>query len=302
MFRHDIIYYYTFGGTIREYVNDIAIDSSGNAYIAGYTESKDFPTTHEAFQENFNGGSSDVYVTKLTTLGTDIVFSTFLGGGGKDRSIGFVVDDYSNIYITGTTTSTSATFPISIDALKKRKSGIDDIFITKLNGNGTGIIYSSFLGGMLSDSGYGIKMDISGSIYIYGLTSSQDFPVINGIFDVGCYSQFDTNGSFIVKLLLEENTTVEKIDNWKQMILLNHPYPNPFNNSTTISFYLLRTMHIQLNIYNIQGQVIDTILSDLQKPGKHIVIWNAGNFSSGFYFCTIQGENVYKTEKILLLK
>jgi hypothetical protein len=175
--------YETFLGTgVGE---DIAVDAAGNAYITGET-SGGYPTTSGAFDETPNG-LDDVFVTKLDPTG-DIVYSTLIGGALEDqgRSIAIGNDATPNAFITGVTFSTGVppiAFPTTPGAFDVLHNGLDDAFVTQLNATGSALVYSTFLGGALSDVGRGIAVDGQGRAYVAGFTDSLNFPVTPGAFD-----------------------------------------------------------------------------------------------------------------------
>jgi hypothetical protein len=162
----------------------IAVDGHGNAYVTGYTGSTDFPTTSGAFQSTPRGGF-DAFVAKINSTGTALVYSTYLGGRGSDGGGGIAVDTSGNAYVTGGTSSTD--FPTTAGAFQTTCAGgffgsCEDAFVTKLNPDGSGLIYSSYLGGGSFDNGSGIAVDKSGSAYVTGGTNSADFPTTQSAF------------------------------------------------------------------------------------------------------------------------
>jgi hypothetical protein len=161
--------------------SEIAVDAAGNAYVVGETDAADFPTTFGAFQTTFGGGGAsftDAFVTKLNPLGTGLVYSTFLGGSNDDEGIGIALDALGNAYVSGRTRSSN--FPVTGGALKTTLGGSSDTFVTKLNPLGTGLVYSTFLGGSGDEFGGGLALDAQGNAYVTGATSSTDFPVTPG--------------------------------------------------------------------------------------------------------------------------
>ncbi len=153
------------------------MDFSGNAYVPGVTSSTDFPTTPGAFQTSFAGGNCDGYLTKLSPTGSGVVYSTCLGGSGDDFAGAVRVDRLGNAYVLGQTSSTD--FPTTADAFQSTYGGGNsDAFVTKLNPTGSGLVFSSYLGGSGGDGsvGSGSGVDRFGNVYVFGLTSSTDFP------------------------------------------------------------------------------------------------------------------------------
>jgi hypothetical protein len=163
-----------------EEFRDIAIDSAGNAYLIGSTSSSDFPTTTNAPQPGFGGGDFDAVVVKLNADGSDLLYSTYLGGGDTDRGFGIAMDADGNAYVTGFTASTD--FP-TVDPLQAANVGGYDTFAAKLNADGDELLFSAYLGGSnphsIGNEEYvgGIAPDGAGDIYLAASTSSADFPV-----------------------------------------------------------------------------------------------------------------------------
>jgi len=162
------------GGSYNDQAYGIAVDSSGCAYITGFTSSSNFPTANP-FQGT-KGGSYDVFVTKLTAAGNALSYSTFLGGGGDDYGYGIAVDSSGCAYVTGKTPSYN--FPIT-NAYDSSYNNNTDVFVTKFTASGNALSYSTFLGGSNIDYGYGIAVDSSGCAYVTGYTISSDFPTAN---------------------------------------------------------------------------------------------------------------------------
>ncbi|HKZ63454.1 MAG TPA: PKD domain-containing protein, partial [Thermoplasmata archaeon] len=159
----------------------IAVDASGSAYVIGYTVSTDFPTTPVAFDTSHNGGWNDAFVTKLNPTGSGLLYSTFLGGGDIDEGFSVGVDASGSAYVTGRTWSTD--FPTTPGAFDTSHNSGVDAFVTKLNPTGSGLLYSTYLGGGDSDWGFSVAVDSLGSAYLNGVTLSTDFPTTPGAFD-----------------------------------------------------------------------------------------------------------------------
>jgi len=178
-----LVYSTYLGGSGDDEGPGIAVDSSGNAYVTGFTSSTNFPTTDSAFQTTFGGGPFDAFVTKLNATGTGLVYSTYLGGSGQDFGSGIAVDSSGNAFVTGFTFSTN--FPTTAGAFQAALGGFFDAFVTKLNAAGNAPVYSTYLGGSFGDLGLNIAVDSSGSAYVTGFTFSLDFPTIGAIQPTG---------------------------------------------------------------------------------------------------------------------
>lgn len=163
------------GGTGSEEGRSVVVGSGGEAHAVGITMSADFPTTLGAFQ-TVQRGAGDVFVSKLSALGTSLIYSSYLGGGGPDLSRGFGLDAAGGLYVTGATRSPN--FPTTPDAVQTAHAGGEDAFVTKVNRNGE-LVYSTFLGGVGNDRARNMVVDDVGDAAIVGFTSSADFPLVN---------------------------------------------------------------------------------------------------------------------------
>jgi hypothetical protein len=163
------------GGDADETGIGIAVDSSGNAYITGYTQSTDFPTLD---QYQTDQPELDVFISKIDTTeagASSLIYSTYLGGISSDRGNAIAVDSSGYAYVTGSTQSSD--FPI-LNQYQSDQSATD-AFLAKIDTTQTGVsslIYSTYLGGDEFDSGSGIAVDRRGCVYVTGLTTSTDFP------------------------------------------------------------------------------------------------------------------------------
>ncbi|WP_459195387.1 DUF7948 domain-containing protein [Wukongibacter baidiensis] len=186
-FDGSALVYSTFlGGTESDEVHNIAVDNMGNAYVVGETSSPDFPVTFGAFQQDFGNGNDDVFVSKLNPDGSALIYSTFLGGSSTDEGHGIAIDDMGNAYVTGFTNSPD--FPMTVGAFQEDfqgsgNSNFGDAFVSKLNFDGSSLLYSTFLGGSEDDFGRDIAVDKEGNAYIIGFTTSSNFPVTLGAFE-----------------------------------------------------------------------------------------------------------------------
>lgn len=173
-----VVYGTYLGSSGDEQGSAIAVDASGAAYIAGYTTSTGFPVTNGAYQTTYQGGDYDTFAAKLSPDGGTLVYSTFIGSHGADEAWGIAVDVAGNAYVVGDTDSDQ--FPVTgTPAQSSRKGGLEGT-ITEVNPQGTGLIYSSYLGGGGDDSVQAIALDAGGNAYLVGYTASSNFPVTSG--------------------------------------------------------------------------------------------------------------------------
>lgn len=171
------------GGTgFRETGYGIAADATGGTYVAGFTQSGDFPTLH-AFQPTPGGGSADGFVTKFNADGS-LAYSSFLGGNGSsDAAFAVAIDPDGDAYVTGQTDSTD--FPTKNALQRNHSGGFYDAFVTEVNPTGTGLVYSTYLGGDATPNdgstlGLGIAADGAGNAYVTGEAHTTSFHTTSG--------------------------------------------------------------------------------------------------------------------------
>ncbi len=163
------------GGSGDDLGSSIAVDSNNNIYIAGTTSSTNFPTHNAAY--GATAGLGDIFVTKLDPTGSNVLYSTYIGGSGQDRGDGIAIDSSGNAYVVGRVDSSSINFPSTAGSFAASYRGGDfDGVVFKLNGQGNSLVYSGFLGGEENDSTEGVVVDASGNAYVTGGTKSTGFP------------------------------------------------------------------------------------------------------------------------------
>jgi hypothetical protein len=176
----DLLWSTFLGTTTIERTNALDLDHSGNITIAGHTDSPLFPTTPGVLDESFNG-AWDAYVLKLLPDGSDILWSTFLGGETWDVAWGMAVESSGDIVIHGSTTSPD--FPTTPGAYDGSINGDEDAFAATLSSTGTGLRWSTFIGGSGWDRGISLVLAPSGSHILTGFTESADFPTTPDAYD-----------------------------------------------------------------------------------------------------------------------
>lgn len=192
------------GGTGGDIGFDIALDSAGNVYLTGTTNSANFPTTALAADTTANGGS-DSFVAKLNTTGSTLTYSTYLGGDSDDAAYGVAVDAGGNAYVLGETKS--GNFPVTASAAQPIHNDVAffDATLTKVNASGGLFVYSSFIGGDDDDTGYAIDLRGGGNsadVYLTGWTRSSDFPTTPGAFDTTYNDTGFNNDAFVARVTL----------------------------------------------------------------------------------------------------
>lgn len=194
---NNVLVYATYLGGGSDQGNDIAIDSFGNAYVTGYTDSNEFPIVSGFQATHSSGGTSglatqlDTFIAKLNPTGSALLFSSYLGGStGDDISNGIAVDDAGMAYIVGNTGASD--FPVfnAFQAAKADSLGpiAYDAFIAKINTATGSRIYVTYLGGNDTEFGANVATDGNGSAYVVGRTTSTNFPTLPGAFQPNCAS------------------------------------------------------------------------------------------------------------------
>jgi hypothetical protein len=177
----DMLEFSTFlGGSGADTAYGIAVDVSGNSYIVGDTTSLNFPASG---YQTANRGSQDAFVAKLSSSGGQLLFSTYLGGGGADHGGAIAVDSGRTVYVTGYTWSSN--FPTG-NPYQRGIAGPCNAYVARLSATGNALLFSTYLGGSgctmaYPETGQAIAVDAQGNAYVAGVTSSSDFPLLNAL-------------------------------------------------------------------------------------------------------------------------
>ncbi len=192
----DLLFSTYLGGSGGEDVKGLAVDGAGSAYVTGFVNSADFPTTPGAIDDSRN--YFDAYVAKLNPAGTALEYATYLGGDSGEMSYDLAVDEAGHAYVTGYTRSPD--FPVTPGAYKTSVTGLTDAFVVKFTPTGDGLVYGTFIGGSYLEWGYGLALDGAGSVYLTGLTTSADLPTTPGAFQPAAGGEAGYYDGFVVKL------------------------------------------------------------------------------------------------------
>ena len=276
------------GGNSYDQGSGIAIDDNGSSYVTGTFRS----TATFGSYSLTSSGSSDIFVAKMDANG-NWLWAKQAGGISCDYGYGITTDDNGNSYVTGCFADTATFGSYSLTS-----SGSSDIFVAKMDANGNWQ-WATNAGGINYDTGDGIAIEDNGNSYVTGL--------FGGTITFGSYSLTGSGSFDIFVAKLGNDTSVENEIIPTKMKLSN--FPNPFNPSTTISFTIASaTQEVLVEVYNIKGQKIKTLVNDEFDAGSHSIIWNGDDeygksVSSGIYYYKLNVNG--KTEvvkKCLLLK
>ncbi|HUO15045.1 MAG TPA: SBBP repeat-containing protein [Verrucomicrobiae bacterium] len=224
-----LVYSTYLGGSGIDQSTGLAVDSTGNIYVVGYANAADFTVTQFG---TVASGSNHVFVVKLDSTGSNLLYADYIGGNSDDYGVGLALDAANEVYLTGSTTSSN--FPVA-NAFQAQQPGPYTGFISKLSANGASLLFSTYVGGNAFDQPTGIAIDPSGDVTIAGYTMSQNFPVGNAYQSTvspnqggaygyyGFLTKFTSNGSSLVfSTYLSGSTTVAQN--------CGSPcYPMPFN-------------------------------------------------------------------------
>ncbi|MEA3558977.1 MAG: SBBP repeat-containing protein, partial [Candidatus Thermoplasmatota archaeon] len=169
-----------FGGSSSDTGYSLVLDRSNQAHITGQTDSSSFPTTNNAYDSSY-AGNTDAFISVISSNGATMMNSTFVGGSGTDVGRGIAYGPNGMVYITGHTASSN--YPTTSDAYSTSNSGNNDVFVTKMNMSGGGVIYSTYIGGSNNEEARGIYVDDDGLIYVAGETNSNNYPTSLSAFD-----------------------------------------------------------------------------------------------------------------------
>ena len=203
LFGDDLVYSTFLGGSESEGIfADIAVADNGEAVVTGRTHSNNFPVTTDAYDTTYNG-NADVYITRLNAAGSDLIYSTFVGGGSLDQGNAIHLDDLGNVTVAGPTLSED--FPIfSTSTFRTLNRGGVDSFIFKLGPNGQVPIDATYYGGEALDLISDMTADNDGNVYITGWTESEGFPAVVNL--VGTNNGYSgARDGFVAKIHLLDN-------------------------------------------------------------------------------------------------
>jgi hypothetical protein len=266
---NQLIYSTYLGGYGSDIGYAIAIEGSGDVYISGGTTSINYPTTPGAFQTAYGGGDTDVFISKLNSTGTALLYSTYIGGSENEDGRAIATDGSGNAYITGMTYSTD--YPKTPGAFQTNFANSGDIFVTKLNSMGTYLLYSTYFGGSIDEIGYSIALDNSGNAYVTGSTSSNNYPTTPGAFQTAIWGDFDFEFDVFVTKLDFVTTGVETLAHNQTLFSI---FPNPNKGTFTIQ----STKGGVFELLDVTGKVINTYRITNTQQTIH------ENLPAGLYF------------------
>ena len=265
-----LLYSTYLGGGDHDSSSALTVDAAGNAYITGEVWSQNFPTLNP-LQSNIVAGS-DAFVAKLNASGSQLVYSTYLGGSSSEMGSGISVDETGKVLVVGNTYSTD--FPLA-SAIQSTRGAVGDAFIAELNAQGSALLSSSYLGGDGDDIAWDVALDTSGRAYLTGTTGSLNFPVRNAL--QASPGGLDT--AFITRIAPEERLhfaqfafgSQDGTDIFSQITLLNLRSSTPANVSIEITDDEGTPLTVDLNDVTVEGE------TEVIVPAQGLVTLKTGN-------------------------
>lgn len=190
------------GGDDEDNCIDMELDSTGAIYVAGLSGSSNFPTVNP-YQGSL-AGNWDGFIFRLSADGSTLLYSTYFGGMGQDWMMDIALNNADEIYVTGVTYSFDD-FPLQNALQSTYGGGEGDAFLAKLNASGSGLLFSTYLGGSGGELSHGLELDASGNIFVAGNTASNDFPVLNAYQSVKSGGEYGEDG-FVTKVSADGST------------------------------------------------------------------------------------------------
>ncbi|MEP6962168.1 MAG: SBBP repeat-containing protein, partial [Acidobacteriota bacterium] len=281
-----------------EQANAIAIDSSGNSYVAGVVSSAGFPTTTGTLQTAF-AGSRDIFVAKLNAAGTARVFSTYLGWSGFDWANAIAVDPSGNAYVAGYTSSVGFS---NFGGLQSGFNGLYDAFLLKINPTGNTLLFSTLYGGTGSDQANAIAVDANGNMFAGGQTSSLGFPILGAIQSSnngGSIGWLARIGSPVVPAQVPSADWVTVVYGGGGTATVTAHFSHPAGAAalTSVAVLLSRTAAIDFACYITYNPSTDTLTlaSDVVSSGGATLTPGSGSGSAANSQCQLNGAGSSRT-------
>ena len=298
----------TFLGKTVEDAKDIelyavALDGTGNVFVAGRTNSTSYPTKNP-FQPSSGGGTYDAVVAKLASNGASLIYSSYLGGSGDDEAYAIALNNMGYAAVTGF--SDSGNFPTTAGAYDTSPNGGADGFVTSMNSAGSRL-YSSVLGSSGVDYGLALTVLTDGSLALAGITNGSTFPTTSGAYDVTMNSPGAYDGYVCRFDAGLSSTAAVQAPALTPGLTVENPYPNPFPGQSAIRVSLDRDGPLTVRVFDPQGRVVRTLANGSASMGSHSLVWDGRDdrgrpVATGLYLFQVSAAGYRTTRPALLIK
>jgi len=283
----------------------LALAASGNVVVAGNTGSSNFPTTAAAYDPTWNG-QTDVFVSALSSGGTSLLWSTFLGGSDDEQVWDLAMDSYGSPVVAGVVSAAVSTdFPTTYLTFDGSFNGGGlDGFVSALWRDGDVLMWSSFLGGSGADEVHSLALKASGDPVLTGVTDSPDFPTTPGSYRNNLNGS--ANDAFLAFLDIEDPTGVGDVAAPSLTSMLSCA-PNPFGQSTRIRYSLARDAEVDVRVFDVLGRLVGVLDHGSRAGGPHDVPWDGRNASgqavaTGVYFVRLVAGAETFERKVMVIR
>jgi len=282
-----------YGGSEDDYGYGLSNDGSGNIYLTGTTPSSSGIATSGAYQTSM-AGVEDAFLAKFSSSGS-LVWATYFGGSGDDYGYGLCTDLSGNIYMTGSTPSSSGI--ATSGAYQTSMAGGTDAFIAKFNSSGSPI-WATYYGGSAVDYGNGVSADTLGNVYIVGDTKSIESMATSGMYQTSLAGGYDV---FLAKFGAPKSGISQDTNSDLYSLFI---YPNPFIDKTTIKFDLPTASNVKISIVDMMGNIVYCWTDKTFGQGKNDIEINANeaDLSPGTYFVNIMINDQFINQKIIEIR
>jgi hypothetical protein len=305
-----LVYSTYLGGDVGDGALCVAVDGSGVVTAGGWTWSSNFPTTAGAYDRTFNsipGSSNDGFVTRLNPDGSDLLYSTFIGGSSHEPVYELAVDDTGDVFMTGL--SRSEDFPTTPDAFDSSLHGEIDAFLCHLSPDRNGeddLVYSTLIGGSGQDGGQGLVLidAVIPTIVFGGFSEPYGFPCTPGAYDMTLDGPWD---GFVCRFGPSTVGIPEAAArHGVQSARLGPVSPNPNHGNVNYSVDLPHETTVQVHVFDIAGRKVQTLLDERLPAGLHGYSENLrageGHLAGGVYYLRMEANGVEESRKFILVR
>jgi len=293
-----------YGGSDQDYSLSICVDNSKNIFVSGSTRSTDYPLQEVAggyYQSTF-AGDWDISLVKFDSNCARL-WSTYYGGDDSEDGNSICTDNSGYLYVTGNTFSTD--FPTQYFEGSYNQSGLAqtwdyDAYILMFNENCESV-WATYYGGTDPDDGYSICRDNFMNLYITGRTESENFPLLNleGAFNQSSHVGANYDDAFILRFGSMPNAIKEISNELPPHCILHQNYPNPFISITNIEFSITENSIVTLDVYNIFGQKIASLVNGELNVGTYLVDFDTNGLPCGTYFYRLESNELSETKMMV---